>query len=158
LDRLPPINDYEKSVLNNVEKFGWHCTSVTPKNDGECKFSYTVGLFQNYGQPEFIIFGLDSKISHSILTVLAEAAISGNMFPLDKPCSELIDNYDCAFVGVPKEQFNNYVFSALWFNAGDEFPLTQVVWPDSDGCYPWHEETSKGYLKQQPVLALIKDS
>ena len=155
LKRLPPRNDYERSVLANVEKFGWHCTSVFPKEgDDSPRFTYSVGLYHSYTQPEFIIFGLEGKIAHSLLNALAVAAANGTMYPLDKPCNELIEGYDCAFVEVPRDRFNDYVFSALWFYADVAFPLYQVVWPDAEGKFPWNSRYLDDPLYWQPVLGL----
>jgi hypothetical protein len=154
LRRLPPMNDYERGVASNVEKHGWHCTSVFPKEgqDTPC-FSYSVGMYLSYGQPEFIVFGLDSKVAYAVLDTLAKAAASGAMYPLDLPCSDLLQDYDCMFVEVPRHRFNGYVFSALWFYAEVDFPLYQVVWPDMDGKFPWHEAYFNDPSHQQPVLA-----
>src|SRR5690349_20915060 len=58
--RPEPTTGYERSVVENVEKFGWHCTSVVPAEgspDG-VPFSYTVGLHYSFGQPEFLVLGL----------------------------------------------------------------------------------------------------
>jgi hypothetical protein len=149
------MNDYERSVLENVEKFGWHCTSAFPNEGANTpRFSYTVGLHHTYSQPEFIIFGLESKIAYGILSALAGAAADKRMYPLDKPCDALVDNYECAFVEVPRHRFNDFVFSALWFYAEVSFPLYQVVWPDSEGRYPWNKDAEPDPSHPQPVLAL----
>lgn len=151
--RLPAANDYERSVLANVESFGWHCTSVTPKMESQQPpFSYTVGLSYSYGHPEFVIFGLPSKVSYSILSALAEAAESGKMWPLNEPCNDLLEGYPCVFVKVPRERQYDYVFSALWFYAEHEFSLYQVVWPDSEGHFPWHPAADRSFQTEQPVL------
>ncbi len=153
MNRLPPKNDYEKKVFENVETFGWHCTSVSPEKGKESpRFSYTVGLQTSYQSPEFIIFGLDPKVSHSILSSLAEAAEAGEMYKLNESCESLIEGYECVFVEVPKHLYNDYVFSALWYYSGNSFPLYQVVWPDREGSFPWHSSyiNEKGY--EQPVL------
>lgn len=153
--RLPPANEYERDVVANVERYGWHCTSVCPKEGASTpRFSYTVGLYHTYGQPEFIIFGLDSKIAYGLLSILAGAAADKRMYALDKPCGALIDNYECAFAQVPKHRFNDYVFSALWFYAEVGFPLYQIVWPDSEGRYPWNEGAKDDPSHPQPILAL----
>ena len=115
-------------------------------------FSYTIGLHHSYAQPEFIIFGLDAGISHSILGVLAKAAAAGEMYALDEPCDALIDNYSCVFVEVPKSQYEDYVLSALWLNGSNAFPLYQVVWPDSEGRFPWHKDAAEDFTLEQPVL------
>ena len=154
--RLPPKNDYERGVLKNVEQFGWHCTSVTRggRDDDFVPFSYTVGLFERFGASELILFGLDGDVAHSIFSIYANRLWVNDPIPLDQPCSDLIQNYSCAFVAVPRDLYNEYVFSALWFYAEVEFPLHQLVWPDPDGSYPWNPSASPDFLLQQPVLAL----
>jgi hypothetical protein len=152
-----PMNDYERAVVANVKRYGWHCTSVSVlPGDIEPRFSYTVGLYQSYRQPEFVIFGLDATVAHGILTILANAAAAGKMFPLDRPCNALVRGYDCVFVEVPRGRFHDYVFSALWFYAGKAFPLYQVVWPDREGRYPWNEQAESDPGHAQPVLAMAQ--
>ena len=132
-----PTNDYERRVVANVGKYRWHCTSVSGgQGDAGTGFAYTVGLYQSYRQPEFIIFGLDPGIAYAILKILADAAAAGDMPALDKPCDALVENYECVFVEVPRARFNDFVFSASWFYAGSDFPLYQIVWPDREGRYP----------------------
>jgi hypothetical protein len=149
-----PVNDYERVVVANVEKYGWHCTSVSGNQRGFMPaFAYTVGLYRSYRQPEFIIFGLDPPVAHGILRILADAAAAGTMLPLDQPCEGLIENCACVFVEVPKNRFGDYVFSASWFYSGDDFPLYQVVWPDREGRYPWNESAVPDPRHPQPLLA-----
>ena len=154
--RLPPINDYERGVLTNVEQYGWHCTSVTQRERAEdfVPFSYTVGLFDRFGASELIVFGLDENVAHSIFKIYVNRLWVGEPIPLDEACADLIQNYSCAFVPVPRTRYNEFVFSALWFYAEVEFPLHQLVWPDADGAYPWSPGVGPDFLTQQPVLAL----
>ena len=146
--RLPPENDYERSVLRNVEAFGWHCTSVS----GEIPFSYTVGLHESYGGPELIMFGLKGSTAHSILGLCVERLKDGRGLELSEPNQELIEGFNCFFVEVPRQLYNDYVYSALWFNAEVEFPLYQIVWPDPDGNFPWHSGATEDFRTAQPVL------
>jgi hypothetical protein len=152
--RPTPRNDYERRVVANVDRFGWHCTSVAA-SPGEASpaFSYTVGLQHAYGQPEFILFGLSSPVAHGILSTLADAAQSGAMFPLDRPCDALVEGFDCVFLPVPRIQAEAYALSAVWFYGGQEFPLYQVIWPDRAGRYPWMPGYAHDPAHAQPVLA-----
>ena len=153
MKRPAPKNRYEQTVLANVERFGWHCTSVgsDAPTDDVC-FTYTVGLPHSYGQPEFIIFGLEAQVAHEILSTVASAAESGAPFALDAPCSELLEGYDCVFVPVPRDRYGDFVLSALWFHDGNEFPLYQIVWPDRHGRFPWNEGAEIDPRHRQPVL------
>ena len=72
---------------------------------------------------------------------------------MDEPTHELINGYPCVFVRVPRDRYNDYVYSALWFYAEVPFPLHQVVWPDRKGQFPWHPEADLTFKSEQPVLA-----
>lgn len=158
MTRLPPLNDYERSVEDNIASHGWHCTNVTPTPTSSSKlpFSYTVGLHHSYRQPEFIVIGLDSGRAYAVLRDLASAAASGNMVPLDRPSDVLVGGLSCAFIPVPESRYSDYVYSALWYYSGPNFPLVQVVWPNDEGLYPWNQGALAQLLEHQPVLALRK--
>jgi hypothetical protein len=147
------MNDYERTVLRNVEAFGWHCTSVTQEDEGDDPpFTYTVGLFKTFGAPEIIMFGLSQDVAHSILSIYARRLEEKNPISVDAPCPDLINNYSCVFVPVPRPRYNDFVFSALWFYAEVEFPLYQLVWPNKEGRFPWHPRAAAAFKSEQPFL------
>jgi len=152
--RLPPMNDYERTVQRNVEKFGWHCTTVSPREGDEDTppFSYTIGLYQTYGASELIMFGLHGDTAHSILGIYANRLEQGLHISLNEPCNDLINGYPCIFVQVPRDHYNDYVYSALWFYAEVPFPLHQAVWPNRHGHFPWHVQADQGFRETQPIL------
>ncbi len=55
----------EQVIADNVERYGWHAISI---GDVAPPFVYTVGLMQTIGQPEAIIFGLEPRQAHAILS------------------------------------------------------------------------------------------
>ena len=154
--RLPPKNNYERNVIRNVDTFGWHCTSVHGKDedDESPPFTYSVGLHHSYGGPEFIIFGLDGNVAHSIITICADTLQSGKSIDLNSPNYDLVNDYPCVFVPVPRDKYNDYVYSALWFYAEKEFPLCQIVWPNQDGNFPWSQAATDSFRHCQPVLGV----
>lgn len=60
------LNDYERDLLDNVDRHGWYCTAVYGDEAGP-GFAYSVGFTTSLAAPEFIIFGLDLKLMHSML-------------------------------------------------------------------------------------------
>ena len=147
------MNDYERTVLSNVERFGWHCMSVAPRSghDGET-FSYTVGLSKSFGSSELILFGLPSDTAHSIFSIFVDRLREGDPISLEAPPDVLIKDHSCVFFAVPRERYNDYVYSALWFYAELSFPLHQIVYPDREGRFPWHREAAQAFREQQSVL------
>ncbi len=115
-------------------------------------FSYTIGLFQTYGHPELLIYGLSEETSHAILCIAAEAAARGQPLNMNEPTDELLEGYACVFVPVPLEEYPEHVGFARWYYEGDNFPVAQIVWPSKEGYFPWHENAANSFRAVQPVL------
>ena len=150
-------DDYEQRLLENIARFGWQATHVFSEEDGEPEFSYTVGLHQSFGFPELILIGLPSKIAHSVLNIAAKAADAGTPLNLEEPTDALFEGYPAVFVEVPRSCYAEYVGSCPWYYQGENFPLYQVVWPSSDGKFPWHPEAPESFTSGQPVLGVPKE-
>jgi Domain of unknown function (DUF4262) len=74
----------EQKVIDDIAKYGWHCVNIMA--EGEVgQFSFTVGLFQTYKHPEFIIFGLPSNVVHQVLHITVEAIQRGQLLDLSTP-------------------------------------------------------------------------
>ena len=58
----------------------------------------------------------------------------------------------CCFIKVDARYYEDYVGIARWFYRGKHFPLYQIVWPSTDGHYPWCSNASKPFKEWQPVL------
>ena len=144
----------EQKVIDDIATYGWHCVSIHPEGD-DVGYAFTVGLFQSYGHPELIIFGLSPKVAHQILAIAADAAKSGAPLDLTQPTDALINGYLCCFVEVPLTEYYEHVGYCRWYYQGNGFPLYQVVWPSRDGLFPWHDQATSGFKAAQPVLAPV---
>ena len=52
----------------------------------------------------------------------------------------------------PGSYYHDYVGFARWFYRGKHFPLYQIVWPNTDGHYPWHPHAPDSFKQWQPLL------
>ncbi len=143
----------ENKLLEDVEKFGWHCVNILAEGDLP-PYSFTVGLFHSYQHPEFIIFGLPANVAHEILHIAVEAIKTGTPINLALPTDALLEGYPCCFVEVPVTAYRENVGFCMWFYEGDSFPLYQVVWPSREGHFPWHPAASESLRSIQPVLGV----
>ncbi|NIK08936.1 hypothetical protein FHY11_002446 [Xanthomonas arboricola] len=71
--RIVGVDESERQLLDDVAEHGWHCIHITEEGE-QVGYSFTVGLYQTFGHPELIIFGLSSMVSHQILSIVADAA------------------------------------------------------------------------------------
>ncbi len=141
----------DQPLLDNIQEFGWHCLSVA-EDDKHQPFTYTIGLYQTYGIPELLIYGVPGKTAHAILCIAANAAACGKPIDMTVPTDELLEGYSCVFVPVPLEAYPEHVGSARWYYEGDNFPVQQIVWPSKEGIFPWHSQATKEFRVKQPVL------
>ena len=145
-------NESEQKVIDDIANYGWHCVNLHPEGE-PVGYAFTIGLFQSYGHPELVIFGLSAKVAHQILATVADAAKSSAPLDLAQPTDALINDYMCCFVEVPLTEYYEHVGYCRWYYQGDGFPLYQVVWPSREGFFPWHEQATAGFRVAQPVLA-----
>jgi hypothetical protein len=142
----------EQKVIDDIAEHGWHCVNVLAEGE-HVGHAFTVGLFQSYGHPELIIFGLPSKIAHQILTIAADAAKACTPLDLTKPSDDLLKNYSCCFAEVPLSEYYEHVGYARWYYQGNGFPLYQIVWPSKTGLFPRHPQATPEFRAAQPVIA-----
>lgn len=152
MTRAETIEQLRQNVIDNIKTYGWHCTHVFADSE-QPGFTYTVGLYETYGHPEMIIFGLPHSITHSILIDIADAAKSGRPFDLTKPTDALIVDYPCCFAEVSPDRYAEHATAALWYYKDRQFPAYQIIWPSRDGLFPWHQKATKEFRAVQPILA-----
>jgi len=144
----------DQKVLDDIAKFGWHCMHISAEGE-QVGYSFTVGLFQTYGHPELVIFGLSSNVAHQILVIAADAAKSGTPIDLTQPTEALLNDFSCCFVEVPRSNYFEYVCIARWYYEGNGFPLYQIVWPSRAGLFPWHHQATPEFKLAQPVIGQV---
>jgi hypothetical protein len=141
----------ERKVLDDIAKYGWHCVNILQDGD-EPPWSFTIGLFETWKNPELIVFGLKSGVAHTILNIVAQDLAAGRKPDLSLPTDDLLNGYSCRFVEVPKSQYHEHVGFGRWYYQGNKFPLFQIVWPSKDGYFPWEACASDSFKQWQPLL------
>ena len=147
-----PQDDNDKRVIENVRHHGCHIIHVGVRDDEKGPgWSYSIGLFHSFEQPELIIFGLPWSSAETIINGLATRMKAGQQFSHGQTDSAVLMHNDVRFILVPSAQYREYLGYALWFYGGKEFPTLQLVWPDKAGLFPWD---ANGTLDDaiQPVL------
>jgi Domain of unknown function (DUF4262) len=147
----------ERIVLSNIAEFGWHCVNVI-EDDGHPPWSFTIGLFETWDHPEFIVIGRSRATSHELLKTLAYDIEMNCQPDLTDANGHLLLGLKCHFLEVNTRYYSDYVGFALWYYRKRKFPLYQIVWPDRDGLYPWHPHAPRSFKEWQPVLSSFSPS
>jgi hypothetical protein len=144
-------DDVERKVLADVEEHGLHIVHIPTDDDGP-GYSFTIGLWHNFEQPEVVVFGLPMEVAEELLNALADDADGGKRFLADERHEGLLVGYPVRFVAVPVELHGEFLGTAVWAYAASEFPCVQMVWPDKQGRWPWEPGVRDGFAQAQPVL------
>jgi Domain of unknown function (DUF4262) len=145
------LDEPERKVLANIAKFGWHCTNILAEG-ALPQYSFTIGFFQTWKYPELLVMELKSTVAHALLQIVARALREGKRFDLEALDEDLLNDYACCSVQVPKSEYREHVGFARWYYEGDEFPLYQIIWPSKEGHFPWNRAARLEYKCKQKVL------
>lgn len=141
----------EQKVLDDIGDHGLHVVTV-PADQARPGFSFSIGLWENFQQPEVIVFGLPGEVAHELIDLVADEADAGQHFLDGTRHAGLLQDYPVRFVEVPKAHYAGHLGMAQWAYEGDDFPAVQLVWPDKQGRWPWDPEARAGFAASQPVL------
>ena len=144
-------DELERQVISNVNDFGWHAVNVI-EDDGHPPWTFTIGFYETWGFPELIIIGRSRATSHEMLKTLADDIELNSPPDLTDPDGHLLLGMKCRFVEVLPRYYSDYLGFALWFYRKRQFPIYQIIWPNSDGLYPWSPSATKAVKEWQPPL------
>ena len=145
------LHDVQRKVVYDVNTFGWHVMLVLGEPDVP-GWSYTIGLFTNFGHPEVAMFGLDPRVMHQVLNIVGRSVQRGDRFSDGVETRALLEEHRCIFRAVsPIWALDLFVY-ARWFHGPVDFPMLQVFWPDHAGRYPWQRGFDATLAPYQPLL------
>lgn len=132
-------DEAERKTLSDIKNHGLHIVHVFEDEENP-RFSYTIGLHENYLHPEIIIIGLKHELSHILLNNMAYDIKNGKNFTVGEFHEGVIDDFLCYFGEVPKSEYKELVGWAIWFYDGYDFPLVQCVYPTVGGKFVWDKD------------------
>lgn len=149
-----PESERDISILDNIATIGWSFLHIQADNEGP-SFSYSLGFYANYGQPEIILLGLPQETAHQLLNIVA-IRFAGAKQPYEtyKAYDDIADGMRIAFIPVARNHYPPYLGYAGWFygSVKTEFPALQMVWPDREGRLPWEPGYDGAFAAMQPLL------
>lgn len=146
------MDDGERQVIDDIAQYGWHVIKVADDDEGPA-FAFTIGFYRSFQRPEVIITGLPLEVAHVILNAIGDSLRRGEQYQAGGSYDTLLEGYDCTFRTVPKEQYREFLGTAMWYYRGTDFPCLQCIWPDRAGRWPWEPEASDSFRAAQPLVA-----
>jgi hypothetical protein len=147
------MNEYEQNLLRHIEQFGCSVTSVFDPDEKEPPFSYSIGITKSCGAPELIIVGLNSKLGHAVVNLYNDKVRAGERFVPGVLYTGFLEGFPVQFSPVTKENRESYMTSACWLHGGPSFEALQLIWPNTEGVWPWEPRASEWLRANQPLLS-----
>jgi hypothetical protein len=133
------LSEHEIGVLQRREQHGWFVNRIAGDALGP-GFAYSFGLYEEFGHPEIIIFGLAEETMHRLINDVGKQVRSGVKYSVGDQTSDLLQGYTCAFGMVNPLQYRETCTWTVWFYEGDRFPALQLFWPDRQNRFPWEPD------------------
>ena len=74
------MNESEKNIVANIEKYGCHINSVFDPEGEEADFTYTIGIERSHNQPELIVLGLRKELGAWVANEYNRRVAEGQIF------------------------------------------------------------------------------
>lgn len=132
-------------VVDTIREHGWSALRV----EGGTGFAYTVGLWHTFRRPEIVMFGLDGEnMQHWLNACVALGRGHGWPEP-GEPFEGVLQGFPTQLRPVHPSWQRALFGTAHRFYGGFTAPVTQLVWPDRDGHWPWAEQASESSRTRQ---------
>ena len=145
-----PLNDADRKLLAIVQEFGFQVTHVLPQPDAP-GWSYSIGMFRSYGQPEVVTFGLDQSIAQAVVNELGRRARAEGI-EAEQVHEGLLEGHRCVLKPVDPCWYDAFLGWGLWYYQHQSFPVLQLVWSDHSHRYPWDPAFYEQWRWAQPIL------
>ncbi|MER9443834.1 DUF4262 domain-containing protein [Mesorhizobium sp. M0340] len=141
----------EAKTLADIEEYGCHILYVLEEGEHP-PFSYSVGIEHNFNAPELVVVGLKPELSQSVINQYCRRVCNGEIFRIGRRSSGFIGGFDCQFGSVHVEHYPEHFGWDIWFYDGLGFRVMQLIYPTTEGIWPWDTEASEWFRKRQPLL------
>ena len=122
------------------------------KTDYLPAFCYSIGLYQEYGHPEIICFGLKTELIQRLVNDACVLIKEGRALQPYTEYNDFLNGCSVQFIPVHKDYYPNYLGHGGFFYGDTDFPALQLVWSNKEHRYPWEEEAGDTWRSKQPLL------
>ena len=141
----PDDDERERWLRDTIAETGWAVVAVT----AEPAHAFTIGLWQSYGQPELVMFGLDPPDMQTWLNACV-MVLRARPVADDQPFDGVLDGFSVLLRTVHPSWHEPLFETMCAYYGRTDVPVRQVVWPDRDGRWPWEEGATESSRDRQP--------
>lgn len=144
-------NELLKQTKTNIAQYGLQVIMVSGSGYSP-SFTYSIGLFETYKQPEIICFGLPDKLGHEIINDIADLMKADESIKTYTNYDNIFKDSRAEFLIVDDRNISDYFGAAINYYNRIKFPAIQLVWTDTNDKFPWEDNFEERFLHAQPLL------
>ena len=146
-------DDHDRKLLSDVAAYGWHVPYILADENGPA-YSFSVGLYLKFEHPEILVMGLSQPAAVQLINLAGRYISSGRVFRPQERTHDLAEGFACSFVPIIVDHYRHYLGYCIWFyrTLKQPFPAIQLVWPDTEGRFPWENGYDEQFFKLQRLL------
>lgn len=147
------MNQYERDIIQHIERYGCSVTSVFDPGEATPPFSYSIGIARSSSAPELIVVGLGAKLALALINEYNGRVRSGERFDIGVLYTGFLEGFAVQFGPVTRDHRVRYMKSTCWLHGGPGFEALQLIWPSTTGEWPWDATASDWLRGHQPLLS-----
>jgi hypothetical protein len=147
----PNMDPRDQKALDDIAEYGCHVIHVMEDDEGP-GFSYSVGIERSSAAPEVVVIGLKRSLAHSIVNEYNRRVRAGERFEVGRRYGGFIEGFELQVVAVAKAHYRAYFGWALGLYEGSDFRVVQLIYPTTDGVWPWDAHAAEWFRAHQPIL------
>ena len=144
-------DEVAERVRRDIDETGWHLVMIPPEH-GTPGWAHTLGLWERYEHPEFVIFGPDLESIGPLANRLGTLVRGGRQFAADTNEDGILQNHTIAIRAVAPKWVPVFLGNAAWHYEREDVPALQAFWPDPGGHFPWEGRADASWRNDQPRL------
>ena len=145
------MDNFDQTTLENIARFGCSVLHV-PEEDDLPPFSFSVGITKTAAAPELIVIGLRQELAQTLINDYYQRVRAGEAFRAGERYAGFLEEFDVALERVAESFYEEYLGYNLGFYEGANFEALQLIYPNTEGIWPWEPEADAWFQARQPLL------
>jgi hypothetical protein len=105
------------------------------------------------GAPEAMVIGLKRPIAHFMVNEYNKRIRAGERFTAGERYDGFLEGFPVQFEIVESAHFDEYFGWNRWLYGDNGFDAFQIVYPTTEGIWPWASGASDWFRERQPILS-----
>jgi len=141
----------DEKTLSDIRTHGCHVIHVQ-EEDALPPFGYSVGIQRSSQVPEVIVVGLKHPMADFVINEYNHRIRAGEKFLIGHEYLGFLEDFPVLFEKVLLKHYEEYFGWNRWLYDGEAFDVVQMVYPNTQGVWPWDEAADAWFRARQPLL------